>query len=42
MMVADRNMWEQFNVNFKYVLVLSKTNEYVHQLVKQTFKSCKL
>jgi hypothetical protein len=23
----------QFNVNFKYVLVLSKTNKYVHQLV---------
>jgi hypothetical protein len=24
---------EYFNVNFKYVLVLSKTNNYVHQLV---------
>ena len=34
MMEADRNMQEHFNVNFKYVLVLSKTNKYMHQLVK--------
>ena len=24
---------EHFNVNFRYVLVLSKTNKYVHQSV---------